>query len=104
MLLSLAHTEEQSQACCLRSTTRATRNILAIIGVSTAGDVDALPGPVAAGAAAAENVDWDRVVTGAGACDAVDGYVGDRDARGGGAGWGAVLVVLLDYDAVTGDA
>lgn len=70
--------------------------------VVATGQVNAGPGPVGAAALAAENVDGGGVgVDGAG--DAVHGQALDGDVVGGLAGGPAVLVVLLDDDALLVD-
>lgn len=64
--------------------------------------LDARPCPVAARALAAENVN-----VGGGAADAAsnarDLEVGDWDTSGGGTGWIAILIVLLNDNTVFGD-
>ena len=78
------------------------RNVGALGALLAAGDGVAGPGPVGAGALGAQDVDG-RGVGGDAASDALDGQAGDGDAGGRGAGGRAVLVVLLDDDAVLGD-
>lgn len=67
-----------------------------------AADTDAGPVPVGASALATENVDIGRG-RGDGTRHLGDGQVRDGDAAGRGAGRAAVLVVLLDHDAVLGN-
>lgn len=77
-------------------------DVLARLLVLTTGDINALPGPVSAGAGTAQDVDrLGGALDGAG--DLVDGDILNGDAVGGGAGRRTVLVVLLDDDAVLGD-
>lgn len=71
-------------------------------GLATS-DGNRLPGPVGAGTVSAEDVDLGSIVLN-GALDAIQSQAGDRDAVGGVASGRAVLVVLLDDDAVLGDA
>lgn len=74
-----------------------------VIGLA-AGDLDVGPGPVGAGAGAAD--DGHVVATGgdgAVAVQAVDGDVGDGQVAGGVAVQVAAVVVLLDQDTVLGD-
>lgn len=87
---------------CLASSARAAGNAGALGALGAAGDGVAGPLPVGAGALAAEDVGLDGL-GGDGALDAGDGEVGDGHAGGGVAGGRAVLVVLLDHDAVLGD-
>lgn len=80
-----------------------TRNILTAGTLLSTGNTNTLPSPVGAAALTTQNVDF-----GSRAGDAtrntVDGETGDGDAGGGCTGRTAVLVVLLDDDAVFGDA
>lgn len=75
---------------------------MALGALLAAGKADARPGPVGAGALATEDVDGDGL-GGDRAGDLLDVQAGDGDAGGGLAGGRAVLVVLLDDDAVLGD-
>jgi hypothetical protein len=86
----------------LAGATSAAWDVLAAgVGLTT-GDVDILPGPVSARAIAAENVDVISIAF-HGARDAIHGEVRDGDTIGRGAGRRAVLVVLLNDDAVLRD-
>lgn len=77
-------------------------DVLALGALLSTGDTVSGPGPARAGALAAEEI---GVSAGRrdGALDAGDGQVGDRDSSGWGTGGAAVLIVLLDDDAVLGD-
>jgi hypothetical protein len=70
----------------------------------TARDLHVLVAKVAAAAISAENVVVVGVVTRHGARHVDKGDVGDQDAVGGLAGGAAVQVVLLDVEAIVGDA
>ena len=87
---------------CLARSARAAGDARALCALGAAGDGVAGPLPVGAGALAAEDVGLNSLA-GDGALDAGDGEVGDGDAGGGVACGRAVLVVLLDDDAVLGD-
>jgi len=67
-----------------------------------AGDGVARPSPVGASSLGAKDVNRHGVGSDA-ASHALDGEAGDRNAGGGSAGRRAVLVVLLDDDAVLGN-
>lgn len=71
------------------------RNVFTRSACLSTRDLDAGPGPAAAGARAAQDVD---VCAGGrdGAGDAGEREVGDGHAGGGIAAWGAILVVLFD--------
>lgn len=79
------------------------RNILAAGTLLSTSNRNTLPSPVGAATFTTQNVDF-----GSRAGDAtrntIDGEIGDGDAGGGCTGRTAVLVVLLDDDAVFGDA
>lgn len=79
-------------------------DVLARVVLLAAGDTDVLPGPVGAGAGAADD---GQVVAlggdGAVAVQAVDGDAGDGQVAGGVAVQVAAVVVLLDQDTVLGD-
>lgn len=78
------------------------RNVRALGALLAASDGVARPSPVGASALGAQDVDG-HGVGGDAAGHALDGQAGDGDAGGGSAGGRAVLVVLLDDDAVFGD-
>lgn len=86
-----------------RLTASTARNILTAAALLSTGEINTLPGPAGAATATTQNVD-----IGSRAADAtrntIDGEVGDGDAGGGCTGRTAVLVVLLNDDAVFGDA
>ena len=77
------------------------RHALAVLASLATADVNTRPGPIGAGSA--QDVDTLGIVFDR-ASDAVQGDLRDRDTIRGGASWAAVLVVLLDLDAVLGDA
>ena len=79
------------------------RNVLAAGTFLSTGNRNTLPSPVRAATFTTQDVD-----IGSRASDAtrntIDGKTGNRDAGGGCAGRAAVLIVLLNDDAVFGDA
>lgn len=79
------------------------RNVLALVALLSTGDAVATPAPVSAATGAAENLDLGGRALDA-TLDLVELDVVDLDAVGRLAGGTAVLVVLLDDDAVLGDA
>jgi hypothetical protein len=80
----------------------ASRNILALGALLTAGDVDARPCPVGAAARSTKDVNISgRALHGT--SDLLEGNIRNLDAVGGIAGGAAVLVVLLDDNTVLGD-
>lgn len=86
-----------------RLTASAARDILTAAALLSTRESNTLPGPVRAATTATQNVD-----VGGRAADAtrntIDGKARNGDAGGGGTSRTAVLVVLLDDDAVFGDA
>lgn len=91
----------QIDTVCLRARSHA-GNILTIAASLASSNRDTGPSPVRARVRAAENVNRSGIVSNR-ASDVLDGEVSDRNAVGGLASWAAVLVVLLDDDAVVGD-
>ena len=79
------------------------RHILTLITLLAARDVDTLEGPVGAAAFTAENVHGHSIIADR-AGHTVDSDIGDLDVVTGLASRAAVLVVLLDNDAVVGDS
>ena len=79
------------------------RHILTLITLLAARDVDILEGPVGAAAFTAENVHGHSIIADR-AGHTVDSDIGDLDIVTGLASRAAVLVVLLDDDAVVGDS
>ena len=77
-------------------------DVRALAALLAAGDGVARPSPVGARALGAQDVDG-HGVGGDAASHALNGQASDGDAGGGGAGGRAVLVVLLDDDAVLSD-
>ena len=93
----------RSQAKPLIRARSTARDVLAFGADLAARDAHVLPGPARARAARAQDIDI-RGRAGDCSCDPVQSEVRDRDAVRRGAGRAAVLVVLLDDDAVDGDA
>ena len=87
---------------CLASCAGAAGDVGAAGALNTASDTVAGPLPAGAGALSAEDVGLDTL-GGHGTSDAGDGEVGDGNTGGGRACRRAVLIVLLDDDAVLGD-
>lgn len=83
-----------------RLTTDTRRNTLALGGLLSSSYRHTRPGEV--GARGAEDVDVGTARRN-GALDTLQGEAGDGDPGGGSAGWGTVLIVLLNDDAVLGD-
>jgi hypothetical protein len=79
------------------------RNVLAAGTLLSTSDRDTLPSPVGAATFTTQNVDIGSRARDA-TCNTVDGKTGNRDAGGGCAGRAAVLIVLLNDDAVFGDS
>lgn len=92
----------KSQAKAIRLARSSGGDVLALGASLATGDVNASPGPVGAGSVTAEDVDRDSIISDR-AGDVLDGEAGDGDAVGGGTSGRAVLVILLDDDAVVGD-
>lgn len=82
-----------------------TRNILARSRISLSSRyADAFPGPTGASPSCADNADISTTARD-GAGDTIQSQTGDRDASGGRSGESvAVGIVLINGDAVTGDA
>ena len=93
----------RSQAKPLIRARSTARDVLAFGADLATRDAHVLPGPARARAAGAQDIDI-RGRAGDCSCDPVQSEVRDRDAVRRGASWTAVLVVLLDDDAVDGDA
>jgi hypothetical protein len=86
-----------------RLTASTTGDILTAATLLSTGDINTFPSPAGAAAATAQNVNISsRAADTTG--DTIDGKTGNGDAGGGCTGRTAVLVVLLDDDAVFGDA
>lgn len=86
-----------------RSARRPGGHILAFAAGLSASEVHAAPGPVAAAAITAQDVDFHRIGL-QGASDSIHSQVGDRDAVSGRPSRRAVLIVLLNHDAVVGNS
>lgn len=76
------------------------RNTSAVTACLSSSDGNIAPCPSRAGGT--EDVDVSRIGLD-GSLDTGDGQVCDGDAISGCAGWGTVLIILLDDDAVVGD-
>jgi hypothetical protein len=95
-------TLQASHHSSLYLTSSRARNVGALGALFAAGNRVARPSPVGASALGTQDVNRHGVGRNA-AGDAGDGQAGDGHAGGGSAGRRAVLVVLLDDDAVFGD-
>lgn len=78
------------------------RDVHAVVALLATLDVNTRPGPVGASALSAEDVDRGSLGRDA-ASNVLNGETSDRNAIGGLASRGAVLVVLLDDDTLLGD-
>lgn len=78
-------------------------NTLALGAGLATSDFDAVPGPAGASARGTEDVNVGRTA-GNSSLDVAQGQASDGDAAGGSASGAAVLVVLLNDDAVLGDS
>lgn len=80
----------------------ARRNILAIVAGRAASQTDIAPSPIRTAIFGAQDIHLHRIIlerTG----DAIHGETGDWHTVGWGARGRAILIVLLDHDAVIGD-
>lgn len=93
----------RSRCCYLKHLARGSaRDVHAFVALLATLDVNARPSPVGASALSAEDVDGGSL-GGDVAGNVLNGEASDRNAVGGRAGRGAVLVVLLDDDTLLGD-
>jgi hypothetical protein len=95
--------EGSNSRCQRRLAASTARDVLALATGLSPRNSDATPRPVGASTGSTKNVDISSAA-GDSSLDVAHGKTSDRDAVGGGAGRAAVLVVLLDDDAVLGDS